>query len=104
MGGAVDLWDDVLGVGAGAAGWFIDKATGLLVPQPVQSDSGKKPNNANAPIADPTDQPGSFDTPQDQCTASSDSEPNDESGQVSRHARVACCTLQENADSYCFDC
>lgn len=93
VGGSGDLWNDFLGVGAGVAGWVIDKATGLLVPQPVESESEKKPNNANAPVADPMDQPGPLDTPQDHCTATSNSNPNDGSGQVSHHIRMACCTF-----------
>lgn len=92
VGGAGDLWNDVLGVGAGVAGWVIDKGTGLLVPQPVESDSGKNPNNANIPVADPMGQLGSLDTPQNQCIATFDPNPNDESGQVSHHVRIACCT------------
>lgn len=78
----------MLGVGAGVAGWVIDEATGLLVPQPVESDSRKNPNNANAPVADPMDQPGSLDTPQDQCTATSDPNPNDALDQVSYYVRM----------------
>lgn len=93
VGGSGDLWNGVLGVGAAVAGWVIDKATGLLVPQPVESESGKKPNNANAPVADPIDLPGSLNTPQDQCTATSNSNPSDGSGQVSHHVRMACCTF-----------
>lgn len=86
-----ELWNDVLDFGAGMAGWVIDKATGLLVPQPVESDSEKKQNNANAPVADPIEQPGPLDTPQDQCTATSNSNPNAGSGQVSHHVRMTCC-------------
>lgn len=89
--GSGDIWNGVLDVGAGVAGWVIDKATGLLVPQSAESESGKKQNNANSPVVDPSDQPGSFDTPQDQCTATSNSSPNDGSGQVSHHVRMACC-------------
>lgn len=92
VGGAGDLWNDVLGVGAGVAGWIIDKGTELLVPQPVESDLRKNPNDANIPVADPMGQLGSFDTPQDQCIATFDSNPNGGSGQVSHHVRIACCT------------
>lgn len=93
IGGAGDLWNGVLGVGAGAAGWVIDKATGLLVPQPVDSESREKPNDANVPVADPMGQPDSLDIPQDQCTATSGSNPSDGSGQVSHHVRMACRTI-----------
>lgn len=93
LGGSRDLWNDVLDVGAGVAGWVIDKATGLLVPQPVEPEQGKKPNNANAPVADPMDQPGFLDTPHEQCTATSNSNPNDGSGQVSHHVRMPCCII-----------
>lgn len=85
VGGAETLWNDVLGIGAGVAGWAIDKSTGLLVPQPVESDSKKEPDNGNAPVAEPMQQPSLLDTPQDQCTATSDSNPNDETGQVGHH-------------------
>lgn len=89
LGGAGDFFDDFLGVGAGVAGWVIDKATGLLVPQPVE---GQKPKNANAPVADPMSQPEILSIPQDQCTAVSGSNPNDGSGQVGHHVRIASCT------------
>lgn len=89
--GSGDLWNGVLDVGAGVAGWVIDKATGLLIPQPAESESEKNQNNANSPVADPSDLRGSLDTPQDQCTTSSNSSPNDESGQVSHHVRMTCC-------------
>lgn len=92
VGGAGDLWNDGLGV----AGWVIDKATGLLVLQPVESESGKNPNNANIPVADPMDQPGSLNTPLDQCTATSDSNPNDGSGQVSHYVQLACSTYYKH--------
>lgn len=85
VGGAQNLWNDVLGVGAGVAGWVIDKSTGLLVPQSVEPESKTKPDNGNAPAADPMYQPGPLDTPQDQCTVTSDSNPSDGIGQVSRH-------------------
>lgn len=96
LGGAGDVWNDVLGVGAGVAGWVIDKATGLLVPEPVESESGIKPNNANAPVTIPMGQPDSLDTTQDQCTATSGSNPNDGLGQVSQHVRMACCTYYKH--------
>lgn len=92
VGGAEDLLDD----GLGLAGWVIDKATGLLVPQPVESESGKNPNNANIPDADPMGQPGSLDTPLDQCTATSDPNPSDGSGQVSQYVRLACRTYYKH--------
>ncbi len=93
FGGVGDLLDDVLGVGAGVAGWVIDKTTGLLVPQPVE---GEKPSNANAPVADPIGQPEILGIPQDQCTATSGSNPNDGSGQVSHHVRIACFTYHKH--------
>lgn len=94
--GAGNLWNDVLGVGAGVAGWVIDKTTGLLVPQPVESESEKKPNNGNAPVAHPMSQPGALDTPQDQCPATSNSNPNDGTGQVSHDVGMACCRYHKH--------
>lgn len=93
MGGAGDFFDDFLNVGAGVAGWVIDKATGLLVPQPVE---GQKPNNANAPVADPMGQQEILGIPQDQCTAVSGSNPNDGSGQVGHHVWIASCTTHKH--------
>lgn len=85
VGGAGDLLDDALGIGAGLAGWVIDKATGLLVPQPPKSELQKNPVNGNAQDPDLMYHSGPVDTSQDHCTATSDSNPDDGTGRVSHH-------------------
>lgn len=85
VGGAGELLDGALGVGAGLAGWVIDKTTGLLLPQPPKSEPQKNQGNWNAPDPDPMYQSDPVDTPQDKCTATSNSNPDDEISRVSHH-------------------
>lgn len=85
VGGAGYFLDGALGIGAGLAGWVIDKATGLLVPQSPKSELQKNPVSGNAPDRDLMYYSDPVDTSQDQCTATSDSSPDDGTGRVSHH-------------------
>lgn len=91
VGGAGDFLDGALGIGAGLTGWVIDKATGLLVPQPPKSELEKNPVNGKAPDPDLMYHSDPVDTSQDQRTATSDSNPDDGTGRVSHHVQMISC-------------
>lgn len=62
------------------------KTTGLLIPQPVESNPSKKPDDGEDPVPDPMYLPDPVDIEQDLCTAPIDPNPDDGTGQVSHHA------------------